>query len=137
MGYVRKINLKGAGYAIRHASGADLPTPGTDGSISIELIHPQDQIRVGDTVTGTTITPDGHIRTGWWTITTLGSRDYVGLATLTSIDQLDDTTGIFKAAHPIGEIIETDTSLDPNTLGGTWTRLPDAIGRGRLWKRTA
>ena len=41
------------------------------------------------------------------------------------------------AAHPIGEIIETTPNLDPNTIGGTWTRLPDTIGRGRLWKRTA
>jgi hypothetical protein len=44
---------------------------------------------------------------------------------------------MFTAAHPIGEIIETTPNLDPNTIGGTWTRLPDTIGRGRLWKRTA
>lgn len=60
-----------------------------------------------------------------------------GLArAVTNILQRTDASSLFKAAHPIGEIIET-TSLDPNTIGGTWTRLPDAAGRARLWKRTA
>lgn len=61
-----------------------------------------------------------------------------GLArAVTNLLQRTNTRTMFTAAHPIGEIIETTPNLDPNTIGGTWTRLPDTIGRGRLWKRTA
>ncbi len=58
-----------------------------------------------------------------------------GLArAVTNLLQRTNTRTMFTAAHPIGEMIETTPNLDPNTIGGTWTRLPDTIGRGRLWE---
>lgn len=50
---------------------------------------------------------------------------------------LPSTTAVFMAANPVGTIMERDDTTDPSNWGGTWTRLPDAIGRGALWKRTA
>ncbi len=48
-----------------------------------------------------------------------------GLArAVTNLLQRTNTRTMFTAAHPIGEIIETTPNLDPNTIGGTWTRLP-------------
>ena len=61
-----------------------------------------------------------------------------GLArAVTNLLQRTNTPTMFTAAPPIAEIIETTPNLDPNTIGGTWTRLPHTIGRGRLWERTA